>query len=375
MSVSLSRGGATQPDSFLSPTRITIARQRRGLSKAELARRLGLTPRRVSAYESDGAPRSKAPALSGVLGFPGGFFSQEGMADLTDAEVNFRAGRMATAVQRNSAKAAGSLAIEVAKWIDDRFSLPAMDLPDFSGHEPRLAARLLRETWGLGARPLPNLVQLAEFHGLRMFSLPAIAEEVDAFSVWHGSTPYIFLARRKTPERSRFDVAHELGHLVLHRAEKATAAQEREADIFASEFLIPRTSIIEFLPQNPTVDELMEFKTAYRVSAMAATYASHKAGRLSDWGYRQNCAELDRRGYRTGEPRGMPRHEGSRVFPQAFNRDSYSVRDAADELSLPVDEVHALTFSTAFRVVNGEGSEPVVNDAVAGGKRVELRVL
>ena len=40
---------------------------------------------------------------------------------------------------------------------------------------------------------------------------------VDAFSVWREYTPYIFLKLMKTAEHSRFDAAHELGHLVLHR--------------------------------------------------------------------------------------------------------------------------------------------------------------
>jgi Zn-dependent peptidase ImmA (M78 family) len=67
------------------------------------------------------------------------------------------------------------------------------------------------------------------------------ADAVDAYSIWYDQVPYVFLTRRKTSERIRFDLAHELGHLVLHGDVPAeTTAEERAADAFASEFLIPR---------------------------------------------------------------------------------------------------------------------------------------
>ncbi|WP_371859749.1 ImmA/IrrE family metallo-endopeptidase [Nocardia uniformis] len=43
------------------------------------------------------------------------------------------------------------------------------------------------------------------------------------------------------------------GHLVLHDGEPcATAALEREADAFASEFLIPTASLVEYLSPTPS---------------------------------------------------------------------------------------------------------------------------
>ncbi|MEK2654790.1 ImmA/IrrE family metallo-endopeptidase [Pseudomonas aeruginosa] len=42
--------------------------------------------------------------------------------------------------------------------------------------------------------------------------------QVNAFSCWRrGVTPFVFLNTQKSAEASRFDAAHELGHLVLHR--------------------------------------------------------------------------------------------------------------------------------------------------------------
>lgn len=41
--------------------------------------------------------------------------------------------------------------------------------------------------------------------------------KLDAFSVWFDNKPFIFLSSDKdTNVRIRFDIAHELGHLLMH---------------------------------------------------------------------------------------------------------------------------------------------------------------
>lgn len=334
------------PDRFLDPDRIRIARTRRGFTKADLARELGVTPRTITRYESGDAPRDSAESLSRVLEFPAAFFTTAGAPEVEVDTVSFRAARRATARHRGAAVAAGSMGIEIDRWMSSRFVLPAVDIPMHPGMSPRLAARLVRAEWGLGTRPLPNAVQLAESRGVRVYTLPPIAEKVDAYSVWHDSKPFVFLARRRSPEGMRFDVAHELAHLVMHPAAACdNAAQEREANEFASEFLIPRDAIPEYLRTNPAVAELLEVRNQFKVSAMALAYAAHTAGRMTDWAYRNTCIELSGRGFRSGEPGGMPTHEMSRVFPQVFGtQGAVSAREIAADLHVPVQEVRALTF-------------------------------
>src|SRR5699024_8738771 len=174
---------------------------------------LGVTPRTITRYESDGAPSASAQTLSAVLGFPEGFFTADEAPEVDPGLVSFRAARKTTARLRNAAVAAGALGIEIDRWISRRFTLPAPSLPTHPHEDPRLAARLVRAEWALGTRPLPNAVQLAESRGIRVYTLPLIAEEVDAYSLWHGDTPFMFLSRRKTPERMRFEVSHAMGHV------------------------------------------------------------------------------------------------------------------------------------------------------------------
>ncbi len=355
-SVTQSRRWSVQPG-FLNPQRIELARMRRGLTTTDLAVRLGVSPRTIGSYEKVGAPLARAADLSGILGFPERFFTQRDPADLTGEGINFRAGRLASAVHRRAAIAAAACAMEISGWIDDRFILPTLTLADLSGQDPHTAAELLRASWGLGVQPLPTMVQLAEYFGIRVYSLPVLAEQVDAFSVWSGSTPFIFLARRQTPEQCRLAIAHEIGHLVLHRREPVAAGQERQARIFASEFLLPRRGIMEQLDHNPSVEQLIGLKNTFRIPAMVAAAACHQAGMFNDHTYRQMCVDLHELGYKHGEPDGMARHETSKIFPQVFNPQRFEVAQAAEQLHLPVEEVHGLTFSTALHVVDPQ-TEP-----------------
>ncbi|MBF9011098.1 ImmA/IrrE family metallo-endopeptidase [Corynebacterium phoceense] len=116
------------------------------------------------------------------------------------------------------------------------FNLPALDVPDLSNETPQMAAQLLRSMWNLGTRPAPNLVQLCESRGISVagLGLEDLLEEthepVDAFSLWDDGRPYIFTARRRSPEGERFTLAHELGRLVMHPNDPTTPEAESEAD-------------------------------------------------------------------------------------------------------------------------------------------------
>ncbi|WP_081625419.1 XRE family transcriptional regulator [Mycobacterium sp. 141] len=364
-----------RPDRFLDPDRIRIARARRGLTKIELARALGVTPRSVSRYESGEAPSDFAETLSHALEFPAEFFTTPDVPEIEVRTVSFRAARKATARHRGAAVAAGSIGIEIDRWISQRFVLPPVDVPIHPGENPRLAARLVRAEWGLGTRPLPNAVQLAESRGVRVYTLPPIAEEVDAYSAWHDDKPFVFLARRRSPEGMRFDVAHELGHLVLHPAATCDdAAQEREANEFASEFLIPREAIPEYLRTNPSLAEVLDVRDQFKVSAMALAHATHSAGRMTDWAYRNTCIELSGRGFRKGEPGGMPTHERSRVFSQILGpQGTVTTGEIAADLHVPVPEVRALTFSVELGPAAAGVDVPAISvTSTMGQPRLQL---
>lgn len=342
----------------LNPDRIQTARLRRGLSKTKAAQLLGITPRTLSTYEKSGAPVRKASGLADTFGFTTAFLDKAECPIITETDVIFRAGRKVSAATKGVAIAAGQLGFLLDQWISSRFNLPEPDLPNLCGHDPRLAAQLVRQSWGLGVHaPLPNLIQLCESKGIRVYGLPPVGDAVDAFSCWNDGVPFIFLARRRTPEGVRFDVAHELGHLILHSnsAMIPKSECEHQANEFASEFLFPQTAISEYLPHNAPLNKILAVKSSFQISAAAAIYAAHKVGQLSDWTYRKLYGELERRGFKFGEPGGMTSYERSRAFPLVFEMlqdRGISISDIADDLGFPSEDVHILTLQTKLHGIN-----------------------
>src|SRR4030095_1201305 len=128
--------------------------------------------------------------------------------------TSFRSLTSMTATHRDAALAAGSIGFEISDWVTARFELPPASLLDLHLYDPETAAQTLRQEWGLGERPISNMIHLLESKGVRVFSLAENTREVNAYSVWRRDHPYVFLNTFKSAECSRFDSAHELAHLV-----------------------------------------------------------------------------------------------------------------------------------------------------------------
>jgi transcriptional regulator with XRE-family HTH domain len=184
-----------------------------------LGRRAGLSTKALGEYESGRLQPSAdtIEQIASVTRFPPSFFHRPDIELPRCEGVSFRSLRSMTASQRNAAIAAGAIAFELSQWIDARFELPLAALPDLRDFQPEQAAIALRNHWGIGERPIGNMVHLLESQGIRLFSLAERAKQVDAYSLWYRDTPFVFLNTMKTPEHSRMDAAHELGHLVLHQ--------------------------------------------------------------------------------------------------------------------------------------------------------------
>ena len=331
-----------------TPTRLTVARKRRGLSKAALAEQVGISVRVLWDYESEKKqPTAKTLArIAEVLRFPIEFFHKPHLDEPTASASSFRSLSTLTATRQKQGLAAGALAFELAAWIDERFKLPEPNIPQYQGITPEVAASAVRDEWGLGERPVPNMIHLLEAHGVRVFSLSEECAELDAYSFWRENVPYVFLNTAKSTEHSRFDAAHELGHLVLHRKEVHGRSLEQEAQQFASTFLMPEGSVRAAAPRMGTLTEIIEAKRRWNVSAAALTYRLHQLNLISDWQYRALFIEMARNGYRTNEPNGS-KPEGSQVLAKAFEamrREGTTVADIARDLALPKDELAKLIF-------------------------------
>lgn len=340
------------------PTRLTTARHRRGLTKKALADLLNVSPRSIADYEA-GRSSPPAPALtriSGELDFPAAFFLRPPLdlfpapkraSDPNTQPASFRSHYALSARDRDSVLAAGLMAVDIAEFLERQFRLPELNLPpltldDSVALSPEAAAAGLRRVWGLGLRPISNVVQLLEKNGVRVFWLARELRTVDAFSFWRRRRAYVVLNTAKSGERSRFDACHELGHLVLHAdGGYCGRGAEREANRFASAFLLPKETFGRELPLVPALPRLLKLKPKWRASVAAMVKRGSDLGRYSEWQAKQAWIELSRKKWRTGEP-GELEHERSRLFDKLdaiYAERGESLASISEKLALPSDDV------------------------------------
>jgi Zn-dependent peptidase ImmA (M78 family)/transcriptional regulator with XRE-family HTH domain len=350
------------PAEVFCPSRLTVARRRRGLTKTDLAAKVGLDLRSISAYEAGEWCPTEANliAFSRALKFPRMFFSGQPLHEPRPDTASFRAQSKMSASQRDMALSQGALALHLMDWMDKKFVLPRQAIPELGGQSPEAAAEALRQIWGLGIAPIRNMVHLLESKGIRIFSLSVRAREVDAFSMWRAETPFVFLNTQKTAEHSRFDAAHELGHLILHKhAAPQGRVSERDADVFASAFLMPRASVLANLPRLATVQQLVKLKKIWNVSVAALAYRYHRLGVLKDWHYRNIYIELAKKGFARSEPDPSPR-EASQLLAKVFYslaEDGIGRSQIARELCISVYELDDLLMGLTLGSLEGGRSE------------------
>jgi Zn-dependent peptidase ImmA (M78 family) len=295
--------------------------------------------------------------LARALDFPIDFFFDPEVDIPVEGSASFRSMTAMSARERDAALAAGALSFLVSDWVDRRFDLPIPNLLDLSDEKPEIAARSLRENWGLGEQPIRNMVHLLESKGVRVFSLAENTQAVDAFSLWRGDTPYIFLNTVKTAEHNRLDAAHELGHLILHKhgGPKGRRAEE-QANLFGSSFLMPDESVLSEIPRIHTINQVIEAKKIWSVSVMALIHRLNKLKIMSDWQYRMFCIDATERGYRTTEPFSIARETSvvwQKVLTTLWN-ERVTKADIALGLHIPPDEIENLLFG-----LTGNAAEPV----------------
>ncbi|MFJ5162216.1 ImmA/IrrE family metallo-endopeptidase [Pantoea sp. NPDC088449] len=235
--------------------RLTKAREAKGLTRAELARVLDIYRQAISSFEKG----IKAPshetlmALTKILGFPERFFVSNNSSPEIMGAVHFRSRSTATKKARMSGRARGRWIALILKECSKYAQLPPVTLPDLDIADFELLdksdiediATKVRRYWLLGDGPIANLTKLLKNKGIVISHLSS-GEKVDAFSYWETDRPIMVLDRSKTAVRMRFSLAHELGHLIMHRTVENDYLEDKQlfdivesqADYFASYFLM-----------------------------------------------------------------------------------------------------------------------------------------
>jgi Zn-dependent peptidase ImmA (M78 family)/DNA-binding XRE family transcriptional regulator len=347
-------------------TRFSIARRRRAMSKKGLADTVGLTPLTILRYETgESTPSGDGlEKIARCLQFPKEFFDGPELDEPRRDNASFRGMASKSGRIMDAALASGAIAYMLDDWITKSYLRPEPDLLDLQREEPTSAATLLRQHWRLGDKPIANVVHLLELKGVRVFSLAENTKGVDAFSLWRDDVPYVFLNRFKSAERSRFDAAHELAHLCLHKHGGANTEYvdnniEKEANAFAGAFLMPETDV-RAICRRPiySVADLTEYKKRWRVSVSAFNYRLRELGMISDSKSTSNYVEMSRRGWLKNEPEGIQKEQSSvlqDIVNDLLSRGITKTKIAA-ELTVPPKEIEALLFGLAnMTTIDGAG--------------------
>ncbi len=328
-------------------SRLTVARQRRAMTKTELAIRCGVTVQAVTGYEGRtfGPSPDVLRRISTVLGYPLSFFCGPDLPQLQLSETTFRSLRTTSARLRDRALASGTLVASlVSPALYDRFKRVPLDIPDLPGASPGDAAELLRVRWGLGAGPIDDMIALLESKGVQVFWMGEEESKIDAFAFWHDGAPFVFLNSEKgLGDRQRFNAAHELAHLILHRHTPNPPDRdiEREAHAFASSFLLPAAQFEREAPRLAIIDEFRVTKRRWKVSIAAMVRRCRDLGIFTRWQYDDAVKDISRRGWRKREPVEIDREE-SQLHRQMFERlvaNGIGPRRFADSLDLDVEQI------------------------------------
>lgn len=302
--------------------RLRAAREARGINATALAELVGITPAAISHYEK--GAQSPGPdvmrAIADKLSLPIRHFLRPMPQAGSGVGCIYRSMSAATKTDRLRAERRHGWMKETVSYLRGYVAFPEPNVPRFDAPTDPNAisdsyieslAEQTREFWSLGPGPVSNCVWLAENNGIIVVHSALGAETLDSFSEWADGVPYIFLgSERGCAVRDRFNVGHELGHLILHRAVEEKHIRyivtdhrkmEEQANRFAGAFLLPAKSFARDV-YAVTLEALRSLKPKWKVAIGAMLKRADNLGFISGHQLERTWIAYSRRGWRLREP-------------------------------------------------------------------------
>lgn len=270
------------------------ARLRRGFSTGRLAELIGVERHTVSRYEAGQfAPTGEHLNIAAkALGFPPAFFLGKDIGNLSSEAISFRCCYALPATVRAIAIGSAMTAVAFHQQASQLLSLPHTQLPNLSNKLPTRAANMLRDRWDLDQVPVPRLLPLLEERGVCVFSLPPDSVAADSFSFRFAERSFIMLNTSKSRGDQRVDLAHELGHILLHPNGAVGDAACREAADFADALLMPAEQMKALQSVPESIDQLHKAANDFGVSELALARRLQALGMLTERKYRRLRLEV-----------------------------------------------------------------------------------
>lgn len=307
-------GADSSAPAKLIPARIKEAREARDYTLEGFAEDLGVTKSAVAQYES-GQISPSGEVMSRIIALveqPPSFFT----APITISENGtpfWRSLKRMEAHHRRRIRRRLTWAREVVDYLERFIDLPQPNIPTFDfDHETsddadiEEVAEALRDAWGLGRGPIDDLVGVLELNGITVIEEQVRCQDMDAVSWWIDGRPVMLLAEEdRLGPRKNFNLAHELGHLVLHALVELDAKNldrvEKQANRFASAFLMPQESFGSEII-GTSLNYLLSLKLRWNVAVAAIGYRAKDLGILTKHQYGYLLRQMNAKGIRRNEP-------------------------------------------------------------------------
>lgn len=299
--------------------RLTQAREGRGMTQTMLATLIGRSSTAISRWEKgEQFPEQEAlESLSNKLTMPINWFLKP-LPEYGPQPFFFRSlsatARWARAIARTRLELTHETGLALQEYVDlPSVNVPCLEASDYLKIRDNDIERLssdLRKHWNMGLGPISDLSLALENAGVVISREPLENKNMDGVSKWFAidKRPYILLNNDKhNYYRQRFDLAHELGHLILHRHlteiefNSCHKEIEHQANTFASAFLLPaETFSVEI--ETPSLGNYLALKSRWKTSSAAMITRSKALGIITEEYATRLWKNYSARGWRKGEP-------------------------------------------------------------------------
>jgi Zn-dependent peptidase ImmA (M78 family)/transcriptional regulator with XRE-family HTH domain len=289
---------------------LRLARLVNGLSLEQVASAVGATRQYIHQLEtgSRNPTGELVEALADVLGVQAAFLHSIETNGVRPEQCHFRKQQTTPASVTSQVLARGTMLDRFAYALERELSLPKVNFPDIPVRDledAEVAANKARQHWGLGADgPITSMMRVVENAGAIVTYFNGLSERVDALSMDRPRPIIVRSDAKASLCRQRFDLAHECGHLVMHRGvETGDKTTEDQAHRFASAFLLPRAAFIREFPRGRSMNwaELFKMKLRWKVAVRAIIRRAFDLGMIDAAQYRTANIQLVKTGQAKAE--------------------------------------------------------------------------
>ena len=367
----------------LNPDRLREIRIARSYTVEALALQVNISKQAISKYEkglTNPSPEVLEKLIS-VLNIPRIYLSKEDIIEYNKVSPLFFRTLKST---KQSEKELASIQVKWAYEVIDglqklkKITQDKVNIPTFDKKLNIIEkATYLREYWGLGLEPIDNLTEILEKNGIYILTVNTEKIRCDAYSQTVNGIPFVVLNKHKgSAVRWRFDLAHELGHLILHANlnskelddENQFNKIEKEANLFASNFLMPESSFGNRIISDK-IDYFVSLKKEWNISIAAMIYRCGQLDRFNEQKVTQLQKQISKRQWRLEEPLD---DEIAYEIPNRIRtdingavHDKNSADDFLNEVRLPISDIENLcSLGNNFFSAFGSHSTYFVNEVL-----------